>query len=239
MIRSLLFIVFLAAAFSCAPSGFNGATGISKKTEADAKPQGKPKPPAPSKTPITSETIEPIPEISPPVVPQPGKCTDAGKTIAKLITTSGITNGAPNQLLEYELSMEDCEGVVTPISARVILFDLDAESEAPKPLPYQVKSQDGLVLSSGTLLSINGSDLFGVLGPNRYHHRTNSNIDVPASHRKIRLIIDLSNTENLPMGSAGIGAGPQYLISTFLRFGDAAPVKMPVTFFNPGGGGIC
>ncbi len=237
MSRHLLAFVLAISAASCAPSGFNGSTGVTKK-DADAKQAGKPKPPNPTTTPVASETITPGPEFSPPVVPQPGKCTDAGKTIAKLLTTTGITNGAANQLLEYELSMEDCEGVVTPITARVILFDLDAESDSPKALQYQVKSQDGSILSSGTLLAINGSDLFGVLGPDRFHHRTNSNIDVPSAHRKVRLTIDLSYAEHHPIGSGGIASGPQSLISTFLRFGDAAPVKMPVTFFNPTGGSI-
>jgi len=215
---------------SCAPSGFNGSTGVAKKDSAEAKPAGKPKPPVSPGTPIPSGTIEPQTVL--PTSPVPGKCTDAGTTVAKLLTTSGITNGASNQFLEYELSMEDCEGVVTPITARVILFDLDAESESPRPLPYQVKSQDGLMLSSGVLQTINGSDLFGVIGLNRFHHRTNNNIDVPSAHRKIKLSIDLSNTVHQPMGS-GDTVSPQALISTFLRFGDAAPVKMPVPFVNP------
>jgi hypothetical protein len=235
----LIFGFLLGAFISCAPSGFNGTTGVAKKDSAEAKPAGKPQvTPSPSLTPTTS--TNPIPEDTigqTPVVPS--KCTDAGKTIAKLLTTGGITNDAPNQFLEYELSMEDCEGVTTPITASVILFDLDAEIlDGPKTLSYQVKSQDGALLSSGALQSINGSDLFGVIGPNRFHHRTNSNINVPVSHRKVRLTIDLSFTNNQPMGSVMTGPVARAVIQTYLRFGDASPVKMPVTFITNGTGGI-
>ena len=230
--KRIVIFAILAVTSSCQPSGFNGSNAVAKKASAEAKPQGKPQP----KPTIANENPSPFPsETFEPSLPKPSPCTDAGTTVAKLISTAGIVNDSANQFLEYELSMEDCEGVVTPITANVILFDLDAESESgAKPLPYQLKSPDGMPISNGILASVSGSDLFGVVGPARFHHRTNNNINVPSTHRKVRLIVDLSFTNSQPLNSGLIGPVARAIIPSFLRFGQASPVKTLVPFITNG-----
>ena len=174
--------------------------------------------------------------------PTPAKvgsgCTTVGSTAAKLLTDS-VTNGAPGQIIKYELSMNDCDGVQTPITASEIKFDINAvyvgaaTGSFGPPLPYTIQSVDGSRFSTGNFLVIQGSDLFGNIDATHWYYKTSNPINIPKDVEKVILNVDISNeTDHLPNHKPGDPYPPTELISTYLAFGTANPVEQPVTFKN-------
>ena len=168
----------------------------------------------------------------------PVPCTTAGTTVVKLQTQS-VRNKSPGQIIKYELSMNDCQGVQTPITATSILFDLNAIFTLSAPgaiagsLPYTVTTMEGAPLGTGSLEVVPGQDLFGVSNPQHWHYRTNNPLNFPPATNRILLNVDISNTENhRPDTPTGGPFPPTELISSFLKFGNANPVEQPVTFQN-------
>lgn len=201
---------------------------------------GQEKPPLiPNVVPLQAPQIPAIAPTSIPVAPPTPTigCTSAGTTVARLISNR-VVNGAPGQLLQYELSMLDCQGVQTPITANIILFDINATLDAAQTggfgLPYSVTIPNGPIAGQGILNGIRGSDLFGNISPSYFHYSTNTLINLPAQIRSIILSVDLSNEVNHTPGTVPGGPFPPLeIISTFLRFGNATPVEQRVTFVNP------
>lgn len=187
----------------------------------------------------TQAPVEPT-IVSAAPTPTPG-CTTAGTTVVKLLTAS-VTNKAANQIIKYQLSMNDCQGVETPIKATEIKFDVNAVmvvastsgSPSGTALPYTVQSPEGQTLSSGSLEIVQGEDLFGNASPSYWHYKTNNPINITGGIKQVILSVDISNSENhLPSNTGGTGTYPATeVIETFLRFGDAEAVKQPVTFNN-------
>ncbi len=201
-------------------SGFSG--GVNQKAS----------PPTPAQDAKPQPTPVPTPQ---PVTPD---CTDHGQTSAQLLSTT-IVNGAMNQLLRYKVSIKNCLGQAAPLTATHILFDMDAFVPQPmqvKNLSYLITAENtNAVLGSGVMQAVHGHDLFGVAGLDRFHHRTNNIINLPAGIQTVNFAVDLSGFIHHNFMYANIRAPAIETINTFLRFGNAAPVTQPVQFQNPPG----
>lgn len=217
--------VFAALSLSCNNNKFKESAG----------PQGNP-------TPVQQGQDHSLPQTQGGQVvlpPQPTSgCNTAGTTAVKLLTDA-VVNKAPNQIIKYELSMNDCQGVQTPITASEIKFDLNSYyvgatiGHPGPPLPFTLQGLDGAQLSSGSLNVVLGTDLFGNSSVGHWHYKTNTPINVSNGIKQVVLSVDISNSENHLVANPAAGSlPPTEVISTFLSFGNAKPVEQPVTFKN-------
>ncbi|NRA46354.1 MAG: hypothetical protein HRU09_15485 [Oligoflexales bacterium] len=122
-------------------------------------------------------------------------------------------------LLEYELYSTDCLG--NDITANEIRFDLNYQFNLRKnpdnPLFYSIINEaNGEIVSSGSMVLINGNDLFGNTGNTFYYYKTDTDINFPSEWEKLKLQITwqdailLGTTEGNDMG----------LLPSYIKFGD-------------------
>lgn len=216
--------MFAVILISCKQqANFAGST----KNQTPAKPAQDAKPAA---TPV----VEPPKPVTP-------DCKETGVTVAQLLSNQ-IFNGAAQQVLRYRLSMKDCAGQQTPITAHEILFDINGRVPAgttARPLQYTVSAESGSNgiygnLASGQLATIRGQDLFGVANPQFWHYRTNQPIAVNPQMKSVIFTVDISGLTHHTFNAPFPYIGPKVeVIDTILRFGTATPVKQPVNFVNP------
>lgn len=160
------------------------------------------------------------------------KCDAAlGQTQAKLITKE-LPNFVDGQMLEYELYVTNCDGKQRALTADVILYDLNAAASGvgkgikDKYEAYDLKS--GKVLAQGNLEEVQGSDLFGQVGEQYYHSRTDKPLQVSADADSFRLKISVPPGCCQATGTKDPTTDQK--VQTFLRLGKAAPIEKTVLF---------
>lgn len=158
-----------------------------------------------------------------------GDCKKDGVTKVKLLTST-IPNNAPQQWVEYEVRLVDCDGKSIPVKDRPILFDIDATiSPMGNNIAYEISNLPGekSFQKSGTLKFQPNKDLFGKVGPNYAFWMTDP------------ITIEDSNALHLTTKMGGFYIQSltdpgllQFKIQSFLRFGDAVPVQQEITVSN-------
>ena len=155
-----------------------------------------------------------------------------GKTQARLITNR-VANGKPGNYLEFSLSLADCASQTRTFQATTVYFDLDAYTSLAgrgRELPFKLTTDQETL--SGTFREIQGEDLFGRTGAERYHYRTSREVQLQSSASKITLRIELLGMTVSGEPQRGLGnprAGIQ-TVPIYMRFGKAAPVKADLEF---------
>ena len=153
-------------------------------------------------------------------------CTQAGSTQAKLLTPT-ITNADQQNALAYEIFVTDCSGQRKSVDATTIKFDLDAIFDhvaESQPLNYTVTSTDAR--TSGRLIQVPNSDLFGKTGPGFFHFETDQPFSLATAASSVTLTIQMAGRSFRPFKTATTGNYPQ--MQTYLSFGDATPVASAV-----------
>ncbi len=158
------------------------------------------------------------------------QCTESGVTKVRLLTES-IPNQAPQQWIEYDVRLEDCDGNLIPVVNRPILFDLDASiSPNVVNISYSISNIAGETPFStdGELLYQPNKDLFGKTGSN-YAHWMTEPVTINSQHTALHLTIKMSNLLITSLNDSGIF---EFSVPSYLRFGDAAPVQQDVKIKN-------
>lgn len=186
--------------------------------------------PAASSAPLVQ--ISPSPSPVPTLAPTPVPCSaGSNKTFVQLLTAQ-IQNGAPNQIIQYQLSVLDCNGNLLPLTADKVLFDLEGvvDPADERPLDYTITNTAGVIIDQGQLQVVQGSDLFGNQGPHYFYDITDQPINVSAPTTRIIFNVSVSN---IPYHRQSSTRYPkEEIINSYLKFGDAAVVLQPVKFVN-------
>lgn len=162
----------------------------------------------------------------------PSDCTPDGVTQARLLTKS-VKNDTPGEFVEYEISVSDCEGKAKTIRPDKVLFDTNSYTDAPmEAIRFEVRTVDGEDVAAGQMEAISGKDLFGQVSETHFHYRTDKSVEFRTPETSFIFRVETGNgrltaTEN---GKDPDKAEGDQLIETFLRFGEAKPVKKDVLF---------
>ena len=177
----------------------------------------------------SSTTSSPSPPSQQPIQ----QCGESGITQAKVVSPN-TWNGQANNYIDFEVSLSSCDGKVITLTNQPILFDVNAFSPGNFSLNYQVN--DGVSpLQSGTLSYSSGRDLFNNVGPS-YGHWTTATLSFATSVKKVNIRIYLmgkSYFPNEPQYQGVTTVTQDYLIDTYLKFGNALPVTAKVLFKKP------
>lgn len=155
-----------------------------------------------------------------------GSCTEAGVTQARLLTTS-VKNGAANSYMDYEVAHSDCDGFALEFKNGAMKFDINAYVSKTSDIRYSIN--DGTLVHEGTLSVVNGEDLFGNKGSNKFYYSTQS-VNFAGRTKKFTLRIFISGV-TYSLNQSGIPTGDEK-IDTFLRFGAASPVQRMINFIK-------
>lgn len=155
-----------------------------------------------------------------------------GKTNAILLSKQ-VANGQPGNFIEFSLSVSSCEDVKKTISGATVYFDLDAFTSLAglgRKLPFTLKTKEENL--EGVFDEIQGEDLFGKTGPERYHYRTDREIKLQTAAPSVTLRIELlgMRVQGDRTGGFSNSAGADLQIPIYMRFGKASPVKAEVIF---------
>ncbi|MGE0173162.1 MAG: hypothetical protein AB7T49_10265 [Oligoflexales bacterium] len=154
----------------------------------------------------------------------------AGKTVAKLLTDY-IKNDEPNQFVTYEISLTNCDGSPRTLTDESIYYDVNAFiREFGRDVRYRILDpSNNNELLEGILVHETGKDLFGNTGDNRGYWRTEK-VTLNGVTEKLHLVINMSNLTLKPSSDSASGSttSDAYIIDSFLRFGEASPVKEPL-----------
>ena len=170
----------------------------------------------PSVAPASTPSPVAVVSASPQPIVIPVDCDEHGATQAVLLTSS-LTNGGVGGTIQYRIFRTDCEGNVLKLTADKIWFDIDAIVTSFVDINYTLATD--AKTDSGIMKDINGSDLFGNTGPNWGHWETQKSVSVTSSTRYVTLSISLPTQHFRPR------TGPANMLSTYLKFGDAAAVE--------------
>lgn len=161
-------------------------------------------------------------------------CGENGMTTASLLSES-VENGVSGNFIEYEVAVTDCEGNNSMFLTGEILFDIDAvrvPANGGRPWVYYIKETSGTELYTGGLKENTGSDLFGNEGPDRYHKKTVQQVELSPDKSKVIFRIELDGDFFYESGAGRVASESSdgFQLDTFLKYGKAAPVKVPVSF---------
>ena len=213
----------------CKESEFAGSSPKPEKKSAEVK-----KPQKSSPTP----SADPMPSASP-----ESDCIP-GKTVISISAATPIVDQrASQQIIVYNMTLEDCPGAVPTAKAERIEFDLDAVvadyangqvlSTRNSPIPFKILIENSSQPVTGNLAQISGSDLFGKTGEGYGHYASNNVVAFSAAQRKAKVEVNLSNLR--VRGATGSSAGQSFTtlqVNTYFKFGNVEAVTIPITFKN-------
>ncbi len=144
--------------------------------------------------------------------------------------TKEILNGEPNQFLEFELYITDCNRGLKPFGHEPMRFHLEAQSVSMiMDHPYFISDTSGRELGKGRLRVIMGKDIYGGTGADRYHTEMDP-LFLTTDLKRLRLKVDISGIRFTPgFGNPG---GDQFMVRTFIGFGPAIPSERHILFKN-------
>jgi hypothetical protein len=163
----------------------------------------------------------------------PELCNPAtGATFANLLSPV-IFLGSSTSEIVYEISSTDCEGKLKTIKAESIAFDFDGVLNRSLDMGSQLKYR--LVAEgtsyTGILEEKVGEDLFGNKGEKYYFFQTTQKVSTSTTSKTIRLAISIAGRAIQPKEVAAPGMViNEFILKSYLRFGDTAPVTKPLTF---------
>ena len=213
----------LALVISCGSTGFTSESAKQTDRSADASSA----PVQKGAVPKSKET-----QSNAPALP---KCENNAATQVTLLTNT-VQNGVAGNFVEYKMSVTDCDGKQIPFTASAVSFDLASYVGAQANLTYVITDAgDSSHTVRGTLNNLQGNDLFGNSGPNYYHYETDQPVSFAAQANAIIVHIDLMGISMTPYGTSS-----PLEMNTYLKFGNAAPVKAPVQLSQaaPAPGGL-
>ena len=182
--------------------------------------------PTPTPPSISSNPNQPEQSTQPTQPTQPQCDSRRGKTDVKLLSRSYRNrSGDP---VQYRISTINCDGTRRPLTAKRIWFDFGAKVESIVPLHYEI--QIGTWYKSGSMGYTNGADLFGNRGLTYAHWETDFPIDIsraPKNAEWLGLSIEMPDQNFDPYSHFGF-APVQKNLRTYLKYGDAAPVIVPI-----------
>ena len=210
-LQSPLALCPLALVISCGSTGFTSESASKPERSANAVP-------AP-----VNKGPEPKSKDSQPSAPALPKCENNAATQVTLLTNT-VQNGVAGNFVEYKMTVTDCDGKQIPFTASAVSFDLASYVGTQANLTYVITDAgDSSHSVRGTLNNLQGNDLFGNSGPNYYHYETDQPVSFAAQANAIIVHIDL-----MGMSMAPYGTSSPLEMNTYLKFGNAAPVKAPV-----------
>ncbi len=182
---------------------------------------------APANTAIPSPS--PIPTVAPPV-----PCTELPKTNA-ILKTASVNQKKSKRLIEYNISVLDCNGNPMALQANYFMYDFDAfhqeTSEMTGIIKFKITNPADEQEISGDMLKVKGSDLFNRKGSQWEHYRTDKLITFAKPTKVFELQIDMSQIWIVsPISASSYTPEGFMLIATFLKFGDSIPVQGDVIF---------
>ena len=204
-----------SAAPSASSPSISSNNAASNSNSQSSAPAAAPQPKAPV---TTSVPAVPAVPAAPVVVIPPACDPNAGATQAQ-VKTASIT--AQKITIVYKIFRTTCQGVILPLTADQILFDIDALVNGFLPISYSIVADASTPNSApqvGPMNDIVGSDLFGDQGSNYAHWETNQKISVTSPNQ----MIELTLSTNFVKSNHADG------MYTYLAFGSAAPVKVVV-----------
>lgn len=163
----------------------------------------------------------------------PELCNPAtGATFANLLSPV-IFLGSPTSEIVYEISSTDCEGKLKTINAESIAFDFDGilnrSIDAGSQLKYRLVAEG--TSYTGILEEKLGEDLFGNKGEKYYFFQTTQKVSTSTTSKTIRLAISIAGRAIQPKEVPAPGTVvTEFMLKSYLRFGDTAPVTKPLTF---------
>jgi hypothetical protein len=224
--------VLALLAVGCTNDGsFQGDNNrVDKKQTADGSP-GEDRKDDPSTGEPTSTTTSTSAATDDDVEPPSGPCGQGGVTKVRLLSPS-VTSEAADNHLDYEISAVDCDGKPLGRMEGAIDFDIGATTKIGKtPLPYS--SLDGASAQRGVLQPVKGQDLFGNTGEKYQFFRSSQAVTLNTDTKSVKIRIELDGTPIKAYTPEDIQDGT---VATYLRFGDAAPVKQSVKLLESGAG---
>ncbi|RZA20490.1 MAG: hypothetical protein EOP10_18120 [Proteobacteria bacterium] len=164
-----------------------------------------------------------------PVTPEIPKC-DVGESevLNAALLSTGIDLSLKNQIIKYELSLQSCkDGSIIPINDQTILFDLDLVfKNTDQKISYSVvESSSSKSIVSGDLTMVPNKDLFGKTGSNYQHWKT-LNVSFTTKVEKVILEFNLKNAQLSAYNPLDT------TVETYLRVGDAAPVRTRINLIK-------
>lgn len=150
-------------------------------------------------------------------------CGEDATTKVRLLTPDVKSNDADNHLA-YEISAVDCQGLPIPQLEGRIDFDIGAVTSVPKQ-GLAFRTLDTASPQEGIFDEVSGQDLFGNSGAKFKFFRTNVVIKLNLESQSVKIRIDLGGSAIAPYTPDDKRNGT---VATYLRFGDAKPVKQSV-----------
>lgn len=192
-----------------------------KKTEA----------PAETDTPSPSSAVD---ELTPnDSIEIPEECSnnnaynEYGAVQANVLSTQ-IQNGEPNQFLEYEIFIIDCDRQMKPFSHEPLRFYLEAQSTSMiMDHPYYLSDTSGRELLKGRLKVVMGRDIYGGIGDDRFHTELDP-LFLTSDYKRLRLKIDISNIRFAP--SFGNPGGDTFTVRTYIGYSKSIPAERWIQF---------
>ena len=139
------------------------------------------------------------------------------------ISASGVNN------LNFKLTHTTCSGEPISFNNSIIYFDINlefTESDLFAPVPIKINhTETQKVLFSNQLASIQGSDLFGKVGPN-YFHNSSEPLNLGFETNEIILNIPLSSFGSI---SSTLNDDPNF-VSVFLKVGESKAFEKILNF---------
>lgn len=208
---------FLIVAFqNCSQTHFTSNTGTVQSAAASG-----------STTPGTGPaSTAPTPAPTPPTSLT---CGQSGMTLVTLLTPS-VVNGQSGNYIDYQVSLQTCNGQAMTFNKVQLLFDINAYIAGPYGLKYSVT--DGQTTFNGTLAENKGSDLFGDTG-SAYGYWSTDRLTFSTNASSVVLRIYLMGQTFLPDDPQYYGqstATADYVIPTYISVGSALPVTQNVNF---------
>jgi hypothetical protein len=199
----------------------DGSPEAGRKGDEDDKSPGEPTSTTTSTSSATDDDFE----------PPSGPCGQGGVTKVRLLSPS-VTSEASDNHLDYEISAVDCDGKPIGKMEGAIDFDIGASTNIGRTsLPYS--SLDGASAQRGVLQPVQGQDLFGNTGEKYQFFRTSQAVTLNTDTKSVKIRIELGGTPIEAYTPEDIQNGT---VATYLRFGDAAPVKQSVQLLESGAG---
>ncbi len=184
-----------------------------------------------------------VPDVpSNPIIPAlPDECVDG--IVQVHLLSNAIYSSASNtswdyqseKVIRYEISLE-CQGERVGLQNLSIAFDLNAQiTPFASDIETRIVDSSRNIISSNTMASVSGSDLFGNFGS--FAHWKSNNIDIETNSTSVIIELDLSPFDiSLPehntLDPSFNPSGQTYEIETFIRIEDVVSgvVKLPFIY---------
>jgi hypothetical protein len=164
--------------------------------------------------------------------PKPTECTEAQLESVNTLT-SFVSQSAGFGTLNLELNFLPCPAQVGRVQLP-ILFDIDASTRfmagSDTRLSYEVSIQGVRVAGPGPVLTILGQDLFGRLGEDYAHFRSEGALSVAPNVSSAKLTVKLHPMYVMGSVNSSTPATSNFTVPIYVKVGQSNPVRVNVQF---------